>query len=131
MANLASFFQAPSGQRSPGGGGGLSLTTDWTGGLNKGASCAPGVGIGTGDYSPKSSDWSEHERLIYESQQIGQTGEDITVVQGADVNDEVSFVLTAGAIAPDAELKATTGALNKTGKTVPSGSWCWGVVAVA
>ncbi len=125
MANLPTYFAAPSGQRSP------ATAGQFSGGANQGASCAPGVGIGTGDYSPKSSDWSEHERLLYESGQLGQATDDITVDEGADTNDEVSFVLTAGNIANDAELKAGTGAINKTGGTVPSGSWCWGVVTVA
>lgn len=131
MANLPTYFKAPVGQRAPGGGGGLGLTSDWTSGSNQGGSNAPGIGIATGEYSPKTSDWSSHERLLYESGQIGQAKDDITVDEGADENDEMSYVLTAGAIANNAELKVGTGAINKTGVTVPSGAWCWGVVTVA
>lgn len=125
MANLPTYFAAPSGQRSP------ATAGQFSGGGNRAASNAPGLGISTGTYGPKTSDWSAHERLVYESQQIGQTADDITVDEGADVNDEVSFVLTAGAIADGAELKAGTGALNKTGVTVPTGTWCWGVITRA
>lgn len=125
MANLPTYFAAPSGQRSP------ATAGQFSGGGNQGASNAPGLGISTGQYSPKSSDWSSHERLLQESGQIGQATDDITVQEASDSNDELSFVLTAGAIANDAELKAGTGAINKTGGTVPSGAWCWGVVTVA
>lgn len=125
VPNLPTFFQAPSGQRAP------ITAGQFSGGANQGGGNAPGLGIATGEYDPKTGDWDRTERLLYESQAIGQTGDDITVDEGADENDEVSFVLTAGAIAPDAELKVGTGAINKTGQTVPSGSWAWGVVTVA
>ena len=38
-------------------------------GMNPAASCAPGVGINTGDYGPKESDWP-HIKGLGESQQI-------------------------------------------------------------
>jgi hypothetical protein len=124
--NKSTFFQAPSAQRATVAG------ADFVGGMNKGGSNAPGVGIGTGDYSPKDTDWSEDERLLYESQAIGQAGDDVTITDNdADINNEVSFVLADGDIAVDAELKVGTGALNKTGAVVPTGAWCWGEVEVA
>lgn len=126
MTNLATFFQAPAGQRATVSG------ADFTGGMNRGGSNAPGIGINTGDYSPKIDDWSATQRLIYESGAIGQAKDDITISNNDDdFNNEVSFVQADGAIAPDGELDAGTGALNRTGKTVPSGAWCWGEVEVA
>ena len=41
-------------------------------GCNDGGSCAMGIGINTGDYSPKDSDWPEIEQLA-ESSIIGGT----------------------------------------------------------
>jgi hypothetical protein len=118
VPNLATFFQAPSGQRATVSG------ADWAGGMNKGGSNAPGVGINTGDYSPKSSDWSEDERLDYESGQLGQAKADITPVS-TDFTS-VSFVQTDGEIAPGAELVALSDVYNLTGKTIPEGAWAWG-----
>jgi hypothetical protein len=123
--NKATFFQAPSAQRATVSG------ADFDGGMNKGGSNAPAIGINTGDYSPKDTDWSENQRLLYESRALGQAGDDITIYQDADTNNEVSFVQADGDIAVDAELDAGTGALNKTGAVVPTGAWCWGEVEVA
>ncbi len=104
---------------------------DVTGGVNRGGSNSPGIGINTGDYDPKVSDWSQHVRDPAQGQQIGQTAGDINVDQGADVNDQVSFIQTDGAIAPDGEMAALSGVFNRTGKTIPSGSWAWGLKPVA
>lgn len=105
---------------------------DWSGGMNKGGSNAPGIGINTGNYDPKAEDWPRIEDTApHESQHLGQTAEDINVVQGADVNDEVAFVQADGDTAADAVLDVATGAVNKTGVTVPEDSWCWGVIPVA
>ena len=102
---------------------------DWVGGLNRGGSCAPGVGINTGDYDPKDTDWSRQVRDPQNSQHLGTAGAVIQAIQGADVNDQLSFVQTAGDIAPGGAL--ITGVVNRTGKTVPSGSWAWGTKTVA
>jgi len=118
VPNLATYFQAPSGQRSTVSG------ADWVGGMNKGASNAPGVGINTGDFGPKTSDWSENERLDYESQQFGLAGEVITPV--SEDFTSVSFVQADGDIAPGDELVADSDVYNLTGKTVPENSWVWG-----
>lgn len=125
VPNLPTYFQAPSGQRSP------VTAGQFSGGVNAGGGNAPGIGISTGEFDAKIGDWSRNQRLLYESQAIGQVGDDITVVEVGDTNDEVSFVQTAAPVAPDAELAVGTGAINKTGQTVPSGSWAWGVVTVA
>jgi hypothetical protein len=105
---------------------------DWSGGMNKGGSNAPGVGINTGNYDPKASDWPRIEdTAAHESQHIGQTADDLNVVQDADVNDEVAFVQADASTAADGVLDVATGAVNKTGATVPEDAWCWGVIPVA
>ena len=98
---------------------------DWTGGMNDAGACAPGIGINTGDYSPKPSDWSEDERIQQASQQIGQS---VVVLnpQGLTGDEKASFIQADGVTAPDAELDVATGAVNRTGKTVPAGAWVWG-----
>ena len=121
--NLPTFFQAPSGQRATVSG------ADWDGGMNKGGSNAPGVGIATGDYSPKDTDWSEEQRLLQESQALGLASDDInTTNNDDDSNNDVSFVEADGDIAVDAEIDAGTGALNRTGAVIPTGAWAWGEV---
>ena len=126
--NLKTFYQGASGDR---GEGDVFGTTDWTGGANKAGSNACGIGVNTGDYDPKVSDWSQDERLLQNSQTISHTAAAITLDQDPDFNDNVSFVQADGNIAPDGEIKAGTAAANKTGKTIPTGSWAWGQVAQA
>lgn len=112
---------------------------DFSGGMNFGA-CANGVGINTGNYDPKDTDWPRIEdTAAHETQHIGGNGLGdgstdgfvIQVVDGADINDNVAFVQADASTAPDAVLDAATGAVNKTGETVPAGSWAWGVIPVA
>ncbi len=105
---------------------------DWADGANKAGSCAPGIGINTGNYDPKEQDWPrEYDTAARNSQHIGQTEDVLSVVQGADINDNVAFVEADALTAPDAVLDATTGAVNKTGADVPAGEACWGVIPVA
>lgn len=118
VPNVATFYQAPAGQRATVSG------ADWTGGMNKGASNAPGIGINTGDFDPKTMDWSATERLAYESGQFGLAKADIATT-APDV-DALSFVQADGDIAPDAELAADSDVFNLTGQTVPEDSWVWG-----
>ena len=112
---------------------------DFSGGMNKG-SCNHGLGINTGDFDPKATDFSRiADTAPHETMHIGGdglddggiTGFDINTVNGVDVNNEVAFVLTVAPVAADAVLDATTGAVNRTGATVPSGSWLWGEIPVA
>lgn len=112
--NLAVYYQAPAGQRATVSG------ADWDGGVNKGASNAPGVGIGTGIVSPKVSDWSEDSRLAEESGQFGLATDDLTVTG----TDDVGFLESVAETAVDAQV-GTTGYYNKTGEVVPAGSWLW------
>lgn len=114
VPNLATYYQAPAGQRATVSG------ADWSGGMNKGASNAPGVGINTGDYAPKTIDWSGVQRLAYESGQFGLAKDDILAADGGDVG----FILTVAEVAVDAQL-AETGYYNQTGKVIPDATWVW------
>lgn len=124
--NYKTFYQGAVGDRY--GGPGLGLTPDWTGGMNKGASNAPGIGINTGDYSPKTSDWSQHTRDPQNSQTISHTAAAVTTEP--DGNDNASFIQTIASTAPDAQV-GTTGVFNRTGKTIPTGTWFWGHKPIA
>lgn len=108
---------------------------DKTGGVNRGASNSPGIGINTGDYDPKTADWSREERNPVQGQQIGQTAIDINFAIPAsaptDFNDQAVFLQATADVAADAEFPTTTGVFNRTGVTVPSGSWAWGHKPVA
>lgn len=126
--NLKTFYQGAALDR---GEGDVFGTTDWAGGANRAASCAPGVGINTGDYDPKVTDWSQDARAAQESQTIGHTAAAITVDQDPDFNDNVTFIQATADVAPDAEFPTASGVFNKTGKTVPNGSWAWGLVTNA
>ena len=124
--NYKTHYQGASGQR---GSADIFGTTDWDGGVNKGGSCAPGVGINTGDYSPKTQDWSQTERDPQNSQAIGQTaGAIVTTPDG--VNDNASFIQTVASTPNDGEVGAT-GVFNRTGVTLASGVWFWGHKPVA
>ena len=127
MANLPTFFKST--DRS-----GEVALADWTDGLNRGGSCANGIGINTGDFDPKESDWARIEdTAAQKSMLIGDAAATlpIEVDQNPDFNDNVAFVQADGETAPDAVLDVATGAVNKTGKTVPANSWAWGVIPVA
>ena len=104
-------------------------------GCNDAGSCAPGIGVNTGDYSPKSSDWPEIEQVL-DSQAIGED-------QSGLFNRDATFGITslvgfappdpAAPVAPDAKINfdvAGSGfeTFNRTGKTVPAGAWTWGAI---
>lgn len=112
--NIATFYQAPSGQRA------TVAAADWAGGMNKGASNAPGIGINTGDHSPKTDDWSEDERLLQESGQFGLATADIEAADGGGVG----FLESVAETAVDAQI-GVTGYYNLTGAVVPAGAWLW------
>ena len=121
--NLAPWYMA--GMR-----GGEVPNADWIGGVNWGGSNAVGIGINTGDYSPKDSDWSEDARTPQNSQIIAEeTGGPISMIRNGVDDDEPHFVQADGDIAPDGELVAASGVINRTGKTVPTGAWVWGTKA--
>lgn len=103
---------------------------DTTGGVNRGASNSPGIGINTGDYDPKMSDWSQEARDPVNGQPIGGTAAKINFAtpspQPTDFNDEPVFLQATADVEADAEFPISTGVFNRTGKTIPNGSWAWG-----
>lgn len=103
-------------------------------GCNRVASNSPGIGINTGDYDPKETDWPRIDPTYGLGQNIGTdngVNNRITLDQGADQNDQVVFVAADAETAPDAVLDAVTTAVNRTGKTVPAGAFAWGSVPIA
>lgn len=112
--NLAAYYQAPSGQRATVSG------ADWAGGMNKGASNAPGIGVSTGLINPKTTDWDRTQRLAFESGQFGLAKDDISVTG----TDDVGFLQSVAETAVGAQI-GLTGYYNKTGAVVPAGSWLW------
>ena len=104
---------------------------DWTGGMNDGASNAPGVGVNTGDYDPKEQDWPRPvTEVLGESQIIGGTASGLFAIDATfGSNALVAFVQATADVAPDAVISNVAGfdMVNRTGKTIPNGSWAWGV----
>lgn len=113
---------------------------DWATGVNRAGSCAPGVGINTGEYDPKDSDWADTDfngvnalNYLGASQYIGiDPGGNLAVTALDPVADEwrnAGFIETTGAVAPGAVLGQISGNdfINRTGLTVPSGSKAWGI----
>ena len=127
--NLKTFYQGSVSDRAS---ADVFGVTDWLGGVNRGASKSPAIGVNTGDYDPKETDWPRPETpaISIKSQTIGHVAQVVTVDQDPDFDDQVAFVLTDGNIAPEGELRTATGVFNKTGKTVPNDQWVWGLVAV-
>jgi hypothetical protein len=125
-----------------------TANADWDGGMNPG-SCMPGVGINTGEYGCKVGDWPNSDfngtnAIPYDglSQWLGGVDADgftpteglttrLALVEPVDGNDTLAFVTADGATAPDAVMNAATGAVNRTGQTVPAGERAWGTVPVA
>ena len=142
MANLATYHQDQA-----------TLTTrkaqvsnaDFDGGVNKGGSCSGGIGINTGGADPKLENWSVLDqagsaRAPQNSQHIGGDGlnsgnaavEPLRAVQGADVNDTLTFI-TVLANAADGVGMGTANAdpINRTGSAVVVGQRGWGTNTVA
>jgi hypothetical protein len=133
-----------------------SLTTgaDFDGGLNLGASCAPGIGICTGVVDPKLSDWTVADqkgvaRDAQISSHIGIDGLDdgsdnpllsydiqaaqYDVTPGVDdINDTVSFIeVLADAADGQGMGLANADPVNRTGGAVVIGERVWGTNTVA
>ncbi len=99
-------------------------------GMNPAASCAPGVGINTGDYAPKESDWP-HIKGLGESQQLGEDISGINVDDVLGPNTIIGFAPATAETAPDGVINADVegwSSINRTGKTIPAGEWAWGVI---
>jgi hypothetical protein len=108
---------------------------DFAGGMNKGASNAPGVGVNTGDYDPKVSDWPRpavQPTTVQDSNKIGGVATGLNVVDATFGDTALCAFVEAltGAIAPDGIIEnnvAGFAMINRTGKTIPQNSWAWGV----
>lgn len=115
-------------------------------GCNRAGSCAPGIGINTGNIDPKLEDWSiedqdEAVRIPQDSQHIGGDGlgaGDATVnpinavvdpygVSAIDFDDTLSYI-TALAQAADGVGFGALNAdpINRTGITIEIGDVAWG-----
>tara|TARA_R110000803_G_C11989465_1_gene321783 strand:+ start:6719 stop:7060 length:342 start_codon:yes stop_codon:yes gene_type:complete len=113
--------------------------------MNKGGSCAPGVGINTGTIDPKLTDWSVlnqngNARVIQASQHIGGTGlgdgdqstVQINAVDGADTNDTVTYIEALAQAAPGVGFGAANAdPINRTDVTIEIGDRAWGTNTVA
>jgi hypothetical protein len=106
---------------------------DFVGGMNKGAACAPGIGINTGNDNPPANDWPRIEQLA-ESNQIGDVASGL-FCEDATFGDDalVGFGPADASTVADAEMTsdvAGTGfsTFNRTGATVPIAVWCWGAI---
>ena len=121
------------------------------GGCNRAGSCAPGIGINTGNIDPKLEDWSiadqaEAVRIPQDSQHIGGDGlgagdatnnpinavVDPYGVTAIDFNDTVSFIAALAQAAPGVGYGAlNANPINQTGVTVEIGDRVWGNNVVA
>lgn len=119
---------------------------DFDDGMNLGASNAPGIGISTGIVNPKLIDWSIEDqngdaRDPQGTQHIGGLGieggnagtlYDIQAVQGADINDTVSFIEALAQAAPGVGFGAANAIpINRTDVTIEIGDRAWGTNTVA
>lgn len=119
-------------------------STDFTGGMNRGGSNAPGIGINTGDIDPKTSDWTVLDqagaaRVPQDSQHLGGDGttvgsptanSPINADQDPDFNDTLAFVTATQAAAPGAVYDVGSGATNRTNFTIQIGETAWGTITV-
>lgn len=104
---------------------------DFAGGMNTGGSCAPGIGVNTGDINPKLSDWPVRSpERIENSQLIGKAASAIfTKDPTFGANALVAYVTAAGAVAPDATINVNVegfAIVNRTGKAMVAGDRAWG-----
>lgn len=118
---------------------------DFAGGMNRGGSNAPGVGINTSDIDPKLDNWSlldqfSAARNPQDSQHLGGDGttvgsptanSPINADQDPDFNDTLAFVVADTQAAPDVEFDTVSGAVNQTNFTIEIGDRAWGTIPVA
>lgn len=120
-------------------------STDFTGGMNRGGSNAPGVGINTGDIDPKLTDWSVLDqdgaaRDPQNSQHLGGDGTTagsetassvINADQDPDFNDTLFYGVADQQAAPGVVYNVGAGAINETDFTIEIGDRAWGTIPVA
>ena len=102
-------------------------------GCNEAGSCASGIGINTGDYSPKDSDWPEIEQVVDSAIIGGANSGMFTRDPTFGITSLVGFAPADGVTVDDAELNNDVDSsgfatFNRTGKTVPSAAWTWGAI---
>ena len=113
---------------------------DWTGGGNRAASCAPGVGICTSVTNPDGQDWSRVQDFggdavpyFAKSQYIGIDPGGNSAVQVIDPDApgdrNVGFFQAAGSVAPGAVVGqiSSNDFLNRTDVTLQAGDYVWAV----
>ena len=126
-------------------------------GGNKAGSCAPGIGINTGEVFQTAAelaangerfaswtqlDQAEAARIPQDSQHIGgdalgdgdESVNPLNVIlnpnSSPDLNDTANLVITDTAAADGAVMDSVSGAVNQTGQTVGIGDLIWGNVPV-
>ena len=120
MANLPAFYQFAARSSEVSG-------ADWVGGCNKGGSNGSVVGVSTGVVNPAGVFPLEVDPVP--GQAVGQTAGVVTLVQGADINDQTAYAQATGAVADGAEI--IVGVTNETGVAMVAGDWAYGVKAQA
>lgn len=104
---------------------------DFDNGMNDAASNAPGVGINTGNYDPKPSDWWRTEQLM-ESQIFGEDASGINAIDATfGPSALVGFSMTTAPVAPGGDIDTDVDGsgfaiVNRTGATIPTDTWCFG-----
>ena len=123
----------------------MEVSGQFAGGMNLAGSNAPGIGINTGNIDPKLEDWSVLDqagaaRAPQDSQHIGgdglgagdATNNPINCVQGADINDTLSYITALSQAAPGAGFGAASAdPVNRTDVTIEIGDRAWGTNTVA
>jgi hypothetical protein len=105
----------------------------FTDGLNPGASNAGGIGINTGGYDPKDSDWAPMDPRIEVGQYIGGTQSGLNAPTDAfGPNTLVAWSQATSNVSPDGVIDSDVGgsgfaSVNRTGTTIAAGEWAWGV----
>lgn len=107
---------------------------DWTGGTNRGASNASGIGIHTTGVPIDEDNWSlPAANAAVESGYIGLDSGSNNVVVALDPVEElwrnVGMLLTVAEVAVDAVLGSISGNdyLNRTSGAVPTATWAFGI----
>ena len=114
--------------------------SQFTNGCNRGVANGA-IGVNTGEFNPKASDFNRTIRYGVSASYIGQREAAVTAnedrlwaIPGFDqavTAVQVGFNSAASSTAPLATYGTTIVCENHTGSTMPAGSWAWGLVATA
>jgi hypothetical protein len=116
------------------------VTGQFVDGCNRGVANGA-IGINTGDFDPKASDFARDSHFAGPVSYIGKLEEAVANfednmwgITGAQLptlatSTRVGFDVAASDTAPDADY-GTLPVTNYTGQTIPAGSWAWGFEAV-